>query len=130
MRWPVKIVFDLPVEISRFKLDPVKAEEFNNGDFARIDYKYMFRLTIDKGKDKLYVMVATPSFRQILYSLKTLWHAYEGQPYDRHNHPVVMQCFNVTPLPGDTSEMTAEQRSKAKADFQKAYAKNRNQAVE
>lgn len=129
MRWPVRIVFDLPVVISRFKLDPIKAAEFNNGDFARTDYKYLYRLTIDKGKGKLYVMVATPSFKQVMYSLKTLWHAYEGQPYDRHDHPVVMQCFDVTPVAEDLSEKSAEEREQAKVAFQKSYSKNRKQPV-
>lgn len=125
MRWPVKIVFDLPVEIRRFKLDEDKVTEFNSGKFARTDYKHLYELRIDKGKDKLFVQVASPSFRQILYSLHVLWNAYDGQPYDRHEHPVVMQVLNVAEAPIDMAHKDPEGRKEAKAAFRKSYAANR-----
>lgn len=125
MRWPVKIVFDLPVAIRRFPLDEDKFKEFNGGKFARENYKYLYELRIDKGKDKLFVQLATPSFKQILYSLRVLWHAYDGQPYDRHEHPVVMQVLNVEETPMDVSNKNPEAAKEAKAAFRKSYAANR-----
>lgn len=86
---------ELPVRIYSFKLNEEKLKEFNSGKFARTNYKRLYTLNIDKGPGRTFHQLATPSFRQLLWSIPVLWNAKEGDPYDRHNHPVVMQSFDI-----------------------------------
>lgn len=96
MRWWIKITTDFPVEIRRTKLPAHLIDEFNNtdGKFVRNNYKYLYELTMDR-KNHPYIKLATPSFSQLLYSIRTLWNAKDGDPYDRRDHPVIMQVFGV-----------------------------------
>lgn len=123
MRAPISIHNELPIRLNRFKLDPVKSKEFNNGDFARTDYKYLFVLVIDKGEGKTFIQVATPSFRQVLYSIWSLWKAYDGKPYDRHDHPVVMQAHDLEKVALESTNKDEKERKKVVTRFQRAYAK-------
>ena len=126
---------EMPIRIRRFRLDPVKAAEFNGGNyknaggirvkFARDDYKYLYELDIDKGDGKTYIKVATPSFKQILYSIRVLWNAKDGDPYSRHGHPVVMQAFDIERAPMESTMMDDARRKKVVDRFQKSYAKNK-----
>ena len=130
------ITNEMPIRIRRYKLDIIKASEFNSGEykdingrkveFARHNYKYLFELDIDKGPGKTYVKLATPSFRQILYSIRVLWNAKEGDPYDRHNHPVVLQAFDVREMPMESTMKDEKTRKKVVKDFRKSYAKNKD----
>ena len=126
MRFPIRVSVLSPLRISRFKLDTKKAEEFNSGKFARTDYKYLYRMVIDKsdewwtnGENRYYAEIATPSFAQVLYSIRVLWGAHDGDPYERHDHPVVMQAFDLLPIPMESQDKEADKR------FQKSYSKNK-----
>lgn len=121
---------ELPVRLKRFRLDPVKAKEFNEGvddkgrkKFERSDYKYLYELAIDR--PPMYIQLATPDFKQVLYSIKVLWNAVEGKPYNRHGHPVVMQAYDIAKAPLDGSYKALAQRQEAQRNFQKALRKNR-----
>lgn len=119
----VSINSELPLRVTRFKLDPKKLDEFNDGKFARSDYKYLYRMVIDKGEGKTYIELATPSFRQLLYSIRVLWNAWEGKPYDRHDHPVVMQAFSLMPIPMESRDKEVDKR------FQKSYSKHKSKST-
>lgn len=123
----ISINNELPVRVNRFKLDPQKLKKFNSGKFARTDYSYLYRLVIDKGRGdkKTYIEVATPSFRQILYSIKVLWHAKNGDPYDRHKHPVIMVAFDISEEPMESSKKPAAEAKRVAKQFQRAYDKNK-----
>lgn len=86
---------ELPVRVTRSLLNPEKATKFNDGSFARTDYKYLYTLIIDKGEGRTFHQMATPSLRQLLWSIPVLWRAKDGDAYDRHDHPVVLQSFDV-----------------------------------
>lgn len=135
MRAPISFHNELPIRVHRYKLDPVKAKEFNHGyktpagkrvRFARSNYKYLWELDIDKGEGKTYIKLATPDFMQLLYSIKVLWNAYPGKPYDRHGHPVVMQAFDVEDVPMEATTKDDKTRKKLVQNFQKTYAKNKS----
>jgi hypothetical protein len=123
----ISINNEMPLRISRYRLEPDKLEKFNNGDFARINYKYLFRLVIDKGKGEkaTYIELATPSFRQLLYSIRVLWRAKNGDAYDRHNHPVVMVAFDITENPLEIAKRTPSEAKRVAKRFQTAYDKNK-----
>lgn len=110
----ITIQSELPIRLTRFKLNDEKRELFNSGKFARTDYKYLYTLVIDKGKGKTYIQCASPSFKQILYSIKQLWNSYDGKPYDRHEHPVVMQAFDVNQVPVEDLGLKPLDNSKQK----------------
>lgn len=117
---------EMPVRVRRYRLDPVKAEEFNSDkQFARDDYKYLYELDIDKGPNRTFIKCATPDFRQLLYSIRNLWSAYDGKPYDRHNHPVVMQAFDMKEVPMEATAKDPANRKKVVKNFRKSYAKNK-----
>ena len=117
---------ELPIRFHCAKLPEDKAKEFNEDPrFIRDDYKYLYELVIDKGEGKLYIQLATPSFRQLLYSIRVLWNAYKDKPYDRHGHPVVMQAFDLQEIPLDLNKKPEKERKKVADKFQKSYAKNK-----
>lgn len=129
------ITNEMPVRVRRFKLDPVKKAEFNSGhyknaegdevQFARDNYKYLWELDIDKGEGHTFIKLATTDLKQVLYSIRVLWNAKEGAPYDRHNHPVIMQAFDVEPVPMESVLLPEAERKKVVNKFRKSYAKNK-----
>lgn len=122
----VSINNEMPIRVKRFKLDPLKQEQFNNDDqFVRNNYKYLWELDIDKGPKKTYIKLATPDFRQLLYSIRNLWTAYDGKPYDRHGHPVVLQAYDVAEVPMEVAHKDPETAKKVVSNFRKSYAKNK-----
>lgn len=123
MRWWIKLKFDFPIEVRRMKLPPHLIDEFNttDGKFARNDYTHLYELTMDR-KNHMYVKLATPSFKQLLSSIKQLWNAQDGDPYDRHNHPVVMTAFGQDDNLG--VEPPEPNRAQRRA-FQRALKRNK-----
>lgn len=119
---PISIHSELPVRIHRAKLREDKLEEFNSGKFARNDYTYLYELIIDK--PPMFIQLATPSFRQILYSIRVLWHAYQGKPYDRHNHPVIMVAMDAQDAPMDLAYRSVKEQQQKKAQFQNMLRRN------
>jgi hypothetical protein len=137
MRFPISVTNEMPVRVSRFRLDPDKADQFNKGyknpagkrvKFVRNNYKYMYTLTIDKGPGKTFIQLATPDFKQLLYSIRVLWNAKAGDPYDRHGHPVVLQAYDIDEVDMSVGAKPEQQRKKVVKDFQKAYSKNKSKA--
>lgn len=97
MRWPVKVNLDLPVSLHWFKLEDKEYERFNvSGEFKRQNYKRLYRVTIE-GK-QFWTELATPSLSQAIWSIFKLWNAKEGDPYNRHGHPVVMTSWANEPI--------------------------------
>ena len=130
MKIPYLVSFhnEMPVRIRRYQLDPIKQEEFNNDpQFKRDDYKYLWELDIDKGPGRTFIKLATPDFRQLLYSIRVLWRAKDGDPYDRHGHPVVMQAFDLNEVPMESIAQDEATRKKVVKRFRKSYAKNKGQ---
>lgn len=79
--------------ITPHRLDEKTREEFNSGKFVRDNYILLYKLRLTRGKSVHFV--ASPSLQQIFYSIKLLWNATDGMPYDRHGNPVIMQNFDV-----------------------------------
>lgn len=129
------ITSELPIRLKRSRLDPQRAKEFNEGYydarkkefvmFARTDYKYLYELFIDKGRGSTYIQLATPSFSQVLYSIWTLWNAYDGKPYDRHNHPVIMQAYDIEQVNPAKAKVLAEKGKKEYSKHKRKSTKKR-----
>jgi hypothetical protein len=122
---------ELPIRLKRFRLDPIKAQEFNYGvdkkgnpKFARQNYRYLYELIIDKGAGKTFIQLATTDFKQVLYSIKNLWNAYDGKPYDRHGHPVIMTAYDVTEAPMDSTSKSEPEDNNAARYSAKHYSSN------
>ena len=77
------------------KGDEKLLKEFNGGKYSRKNYRWLYKVKIKHGK--MMIFVATPSLKQALYSMVTLWSAHEGDSYDSHNHPVMLQAYDVRP---------------------------------
>jgi hypothetical protein len=84
----------MPIRISWRTLHDDEIEMFNGGKFARTDYTRLYTLVIDKGDKKTFHQLMTPDFVQLLYSIKVLWNAHDGDPYNRHDHPAVLVSFD------------------------------------
>jgi hypothetical protein len=84
----------LPIRLYRAPAGEKDLEEFNSGKFVRDNYRYVYELAVETGKNRPTHFLVTPSLSLALRAIPRLLFIKEGEEFDRLGHPAVLRSFD------------------------------------